>query len=235
VVGLTAARPLPDPRVDTPFTKGEAIRHFTGEITSGGGPDISAVAALVAGPIMGPLIGAAVGIDTETVDTATRSIRSVLAEEQLRPKLLEICQAHLENLGVTMVRVIDAIPAEPNYRATRPSNHPLKRHTIDLVFGYWFSSIVLTGFDRNHDGSVPVEPIEEANPPLRLSLCVEFSSVNPHDGSSVGGITVAYHSASRHKFLAWARNDAALLRKEMNHFWLVLDQNIAARIQLAGR
>jgi hypothetical protein len=227
VVGLTAARPLPDPRVDTPLKNGEAIRHFTREIILGHGGDPRAVvAALVVAPIMGPLIGAAVGIDAEIHDTAGRSIRSVLAEEQLRAKLVELCDAHLESLGVTLVQLTDAIPAEPNYRATRPSNHPLERHPIDLVVGYWFSSIVLIGSNPDHD---------ESNSPLRLSLSVEFSTVNPHDGSSAGGITVVYNSDSRHKFLDWAKDDAAVLRKEMNHFWLVLDQNIAARIQLAKR
>lgn len=234
--GVTAARPLPQFRINSPQTKGDAIRGYgsgaEGDLVIGpatNGQTAKTWIFFPPGYVLGAVFGAAVGVEKEKLIRSERAAAAALEDAQFENRLRDLCTARLLSAGVpTLVDLPAGTPAEPvdPERRNRNPAHPLQRKGLDVVVGFWFSSLGFLSGEADFASN-------GTNRPLQLFLTAELSAVSTRDWSSSGGVTFVYRSEARHKFTEWADRDAALLRQELSRFWQQLEQDLAGRVAIA--
>lgn len=226
-VAFTTARDFPRFGMVQPLTKDAAMRSLAAETATGAAADPRGAILLPAGYVIGGLVGATLGADPEAIAHAVHAIETALADARLENRIAALCEASLaQHPGVTIRRLAQPVPVDPRPTpsATALPRHPLHDTDIDVVVGWWLSSLQFRFLSPQADS-----PLAEVSGSVALEIGFEISTVCPRDGSSAGGVTFLYQSEP-HAILRWAADDAALLRRELDRFLATLSQELAERV-----
>jgi hypothetical protein len=163
---------------------------------------------------LGAAFGAAKGVNYEQIQAAEGQLLEACRENPIENRLCRaLCKQGVEETGLAWVSAID----EPGIIRNSPAN-------TSLILEMEFLTYALE--PRGWFGLVPVQDKPFINPNMALIVTVRCNLVRPSDKEEIHTQTWKY-VGDRHRFLAWAKDDAALLKQALEQ----CSEELAKRIR----
>lgn len=242
-VGLTVARPVPEFSLELPETKHDAARSVAAAGARDVARDPHVAMFFPVGYVLGGVIGGILGVNEGELQVATQSIAAAVRAHPIDAPLAHMILARLEAEYPERVRQLgENVPLEPgpvhgrmrqddrhrvSWMKPSPAPHPLAGTGVDVVVGL---RVTFLGFRARTDPRIhSTGDMEKINPSLALVVSADIVAVQVSDWTHLGGSTLRYESSPR-KFTAWAAENAAPLRREMEAALLDLQRQIARQL-----